>query len=254
MKHVQDFKVKTYRWLNDENYILTLQGESLETEILPGNFAEIRVPGIADVFLRRPISILDFNPTENTISFYIKAIGKGTRQLGELQIGETISIVYPLGNSYSVVEEGKALLVGGGSGIAPFIQLGRELKKRNIQTTFLIGGRTKNDVFLTDEFSEFGEVLVTTEDGSRGEKGFVTHHSVFSGDFDFNKIYTCGPDPMMKAIAKIAGEKNINCEASLENMMACGIGACLCCVTPTVNGNKVVCTEGPVFNTKELGW
>jgi len=159
-----------------------------------------------------------------------------------------------LGNSFSVVGEGKALIVGGGSGIAPFIQLGRELKRRSIQTTFLIGGRTKNDVFLTDEFSKFGEVLVTTEDGSRGEKGFVTHHSVFSGDFDFNKIYTCGPDPMMKAIAKIATEKNIDCKASLENMMACGIGACLCCVTPTINGNKVVCTEGPVFNTKELGW
>jgi len=114
MKHVQDFKVKSYRWLNDENYILTLEGENLEKEILPGNFAEIRVPGISDVFLRRPISILDFNPSENTISFYIKAVGKGTRQLGKLQIGETVNIVYPLGNSFSVVGEGKALIVGGG--------------------------------------------------------------------------------------------------------------------------------------------
>lgn len=254
MKRIQDFKVKNYRWLNDENYILTLAGESLESEILSGNFAEIQVPGIADVFLRRPISILDFDPTENTISFYIKAIGKGTRQLGSLLVGDTVNIVYPLGNSFSLIEKGKALIVGGGSGIAPFVQLGRELKKNNIQTTFLIGGRTKNDVFLTEEFSEFGKVLVTTEDGSRGEKGFVTHHSVFNGDFGFSKIYTCGPDPMMKAIAKIASEKNVDCEASLENMMACGIGACLCCVTPTVNGNKVVCTEGPVFNTKKLGW
>ena len=254
MKRVQDFKVKHYRRLNAENYILTLQGDSLETDMLPGQFAEIRVPGIADVFLRRPISILDFNPAENTISFYIKAIGKGTRQLGSLQEGETVNIVYPLGNSFSLIKKGKALIVGGGSGIAPFVQLGRELKKRNVETTFLLGGRTKGDVFLTDEFSEHGNVLVTTEDGSRGEKGFVTHHSVFQGDFDFDKIYTCGPDPMMKAIAKIAGEKKIDCEASLENMMACGIGACLCCVTPTVNGNKVVCTEGPVFNTKQLGW
>lgn len=254
MKHVQDFKVKTYRHLNLENYILTLQGERLETEMLPGQFAEIQVPGIADVFLRRPISILDYNPNENTISFYIKAIGKGTRQLGQLAEGDTVNIVYPLGNSFSVIEKGKALIVGGGSGIAPFIQLGRELKKRNVETTFLIGGRTKNDVFLTEEFSEFGKVLVTTEDGSRGEKGFVTHHSVFQGAFDFDRIYTCGPDLMMKAIAKMAGEKKIDCEASLENMMACGIGACLCCITPTVNGNKVVCTEGPVFNTKQLGW
>ncbi|MCF6341679.1 MAG: dihydroorotate dehydrogenase electron transfer subunit [Bacteroidales bacterium] len=254
MKHIQDFKVKGYRRLNPENYILTLQGESLETAIYPGNFAEIAVPGAPGIFLRRPISILDFNPVQNTIGFYIKAIGKGTRQLGRLAEGETVNLVYPLGNSFSAIENGKALIVGGGSGIAPFIQLGRALQHNNIQTTFLIGGRTKNDVFLTDEFRKSGEVLVTTEDGSLGEKGMVTDHSVFKGEFNFDKIYTCGPDPMMKAIASIATENNIDCEASLENMMACGIGACLCCVTPTVNGNKVVCTEGPVFNTKVLGW
>jgi len=103
MKRVQDFKVKTYRRLNPENYILTLQGESLETAIYPGNFAEIAVPGAADIFLRRPISILDFDPAENTISFYIKAIGKGTRQLGRLAEGETVNIVYPLGNSFAVI-------------------------------------------------------------------------------------------------------------------------------------------------------
>lgn len=254
MKRVQDFKVKNYRWLNDENYILVLQGDDLETDIKPGSFAELQVPGIPDVFLRRPISILDFSPQDNTLSFYIKAIGKGTRQLGKLLEGDAVSVVYPLGNSFSVIDEGKALIVGGGSGIAPFIQLGRTLKNRNISTTFLIGGRTKNDVFLTKEFSEFGEVLVTTEDGSRGEKGMVTHHSIFAGNFNYTKIYTCGPDPMMKAIAEIAAERNIDCEASLENMMACGIGACLCCVTPSTEGNKVVCTEGPVFNTKLLGW
>ncbi|MCF6342329.1 MAG: dihydroorotate dehydrogenase electron transfer subunit [Bacteroidales bacterium] len=254
MKRVQDFKVKNYRRLNAENYILTLQGENLETAIMPGNFAEIAVPGLPDVFLRRPISILDFDPEQNTISFYIKAIGKGTRQLGRLAEGDTVNIVYPLGNSFSVPEKGKVLIVGGGSGIAPFIQLGRELQKNNMETVFLIGGRTGKDVLLTEEFSRYGQVLVTTEDGSRGEKGLVTAHSVFGGAFDFDRIYTCGPDPMMKAVARIAGQRGIDCEASLENLMACGIGACLCCVTPTVNGNKVVCTEGPVFNTKELGW
>ena len=132
--------------------------------------------------------------------------------------------------------------------------LASKLKKENTSVTFLIGARSQGDVFLTEEFSKFGNVLVTTEDGSLGEKGLVTQHSVFSGSFPFEQIYTCGPDPMMKAIAKIANEKNISCEASIENMMACGIGACLCCVTPTVNGNQCVCTEGPVFNTKELLW
>ncbi len=254
MKHVQDFKVKRYQLLNADNYILTLSSDTIIEAVEPGNFAEIKVPDAPDVFLRRPISILDVNHKEKTISFYIKAIGEGTKKLAKLPIDSEVNIVYPLGNSFSISSQKNVLIVGGGSGIAPFIMLASKLKKENNNITFLIGARSGDDVFLTDEFSKYGDVLVTTEDGSRGEKGLVTQHSVFSGDFPFDHIYTCGPDPMMKAIAKIAAKKRISCEASLENMMACGIGACLCCVTPTVNGNQCVCTDGPVFNTKELQW
>ncbi len=254
MKRVQDFSVKHYQRLNADNYILTLSSDTDIENVNPGNFAEIKVPDTPDVFLRRPISILDVNHKENTISFYIKAIGKGTKKMGNLAIGSKLNLVYPLGNSFSVNKQKSILIVGGGSGIAPFIMLAEKLKKQNTIVTFLIGARSKGDVFLTDEFSKFGDVHVTTEDGSLGEKGLVTQHSVFSGSFPFDYIYTCGPDPMMKAVAKIAHQKNIVCEASLENMMACGIGACLCCVTPTSGGNKCVCTDGPVFNTKELQW
>ena len=254
MKRVQDFTVKHYKRLNADNYILTLSSDTDIENVKPGNFAEIKVPDTPDVFLRRPISILDVNHEENTISFYIKAIGKGTKKMGNLAIGSKLNLVYPLGNSFSVNKQKNILIVGGGSGIAPFIMLAERFKKQNTTVTFLIGARSKGDVFLTDEFSKFGEVLVTTEDGSLGEKGLVTQHSVFTGAFPFDYIYTCGPDPMMKAVAKIAHKKNIICEASLENMMACGIGVCLCCVTPTSDGNKCVCTDGPVFNTKELQW
>ncbi len=254
MKRIQDFKVKNYRWLNDDNYILTLSTNSNIEKIEPGNFAELKVPDSPDVFLRRPISVLDVDYHTKTLDFYIKAIGKGTRKLGSLDIDSDLNIVYPLGNSFKILNNKKVLIVGGGSGIAPFILLASELIKKGCEVTFLIGARTKNDVFLTDEFSKFGNVLVTTEDGSMGEKGLVTRHSVFKGNFDFDFIYTCGPDPMMKAVAQIADEKNVSCEASLENMMACGIGACLCCVTPTVRGNECVCTEGPVFNSKDLKW
>ncbi len=254
MKRVQDFTVKHYQRLNADNYILTLSSDTDIENVNPGNFAEIKVPDVPDVFLRRPISILDVNHEENTISFYIKAIGKGTKKMGNLAIGSKLNLVYPLGNSFSVNKQKSILIVGGGSGIAPFIMLAEKLKKQNTTVTFLIGARSKGDVFLTDEFSKFGNVHVTTEDGSLGEKGLVTQHSVFTGAFPFDYIYTCGPDPMMKAVAKIAHQKNIVCEASLENMMACGIGACLCCVTPTSGGNKCVCTDGPVFNTKELQW
>ncbi len=254
MKRVQDFTVKHYQRLNADNYILTLSSDTDIENVNPGNFAEIKVPDVPDVFLRRPISILDVNHEENTISFYIKAIGKGTKKMGNLAIGSKLNLVYPLGNSFSVNRQKSVLIVGGGSGIAPFIMLAEKLKKHNTTVTFFIGARSQRDVFLTDEFSKFGDVHVTTEDGSLGEKGLVTQHSVFTDNLSFDYIYTCGPDPMMKAVAKIAHQKNIICEASLENMMACGIGACLCCVTPTSGGNKCVCTDGPVFNTKELQW
>lgn len=254
MKRIQDFKFKDYTWLNYQNYILTLKTNDQIAEVKPGNFAELKIPNAPDVFLRRPLSVLDVDHEKNIISFYVKIIGKGTEKLGKLRNGDRVNVIYPLGNSFSVNGTKKALLVGGGSGIAPFILLGRELKQKGIAITFLIGARTKEDVLLTDQFKKLGEVLVTTEDGTMGQTGLVTHHSVFTDEFLFDKIYTCGPDPMMKAIAKIAEEKGVDCEASLENMMACGFGACLCCVVETNSGNKCVCTEGPVFNTKALAW
>lgn len=254
MKKIQEFRVKEYQWLNESSYIIVLESSESILKIKPGNFAELEVPNAADVFLRRPISVLDVDYEQNTLSFYIKVIGKGTKKLGELNIGQQLSIIYPLGNSFNATKSKNALIVGGGSGIAPFILLGRELKKNNVNVTFLFGARTSKEIVLTDEFSKYGKVITTTEDGTKGEKGLVTHHSIFNDDFKFDMIYTCGPDPMMKAIAKIAEEKKVDCEASLENMMACGFGACLCCVTETTSGNLCVCTEGPVFNTKVLKW
>jgi dihydroorotate dehydrogenase electron transfer subunit len=164
--------------------------------------------------------------------------------------------MYPLGNSFTMpVPEKKVLIVGGGSGIAPFVMLGRNLKKNGNKVTFLIGGKSKKDVLISALFSEFGEVFTTTEDGSAGERGFVTDHSLIkTGSPPFDKIYSCGPEAMMKAVGKIAKQNNIDCEVSLENMMACGFGACLCCVTETIDGNKRVCKEGPVFNINYLKW
>ena len=154
-----------------------------------------------------------------------------------------------------MIKEKDVLLIGGGSGIAPLKLMGENFKENGASPAFLIGGKTKNDIFLVDELGEYGEVFITTEDGSLGEEGFVTHHGIFnSHNFKYKKIYTCGPEPMMKAIAKFAFENNVDCEVSLENTMACGIGACLCCVVDTKEGNKCVCTEGPVFNIKDLKW
>ncbi len=255
MKRVEDFTVLKVRWLNYSSFIIELQAPDGLPDIRAGHFAELQVSNSPIVFLRRPFSFLDADAQSGKVSFFIKVIGEGTRLLGSSRVGDKISIIYPLGNSFRVPQSGPVLIVGGGSGIAPFILLGRALHEKGIPVTFLFGGRTAEDIVLREEFGRYGPVLMTTEDGSAGEKGLVTQHSVFSGDpFPFTHLAVCGPDPMMKAVAAIARQKNVSCEVSLENTMACGFGACLCCITETVNGNKCVCTEGPVFNINDLKW
>ncbi len=255
-KVVAEHQITEVHYLSEGNYILRFKSPVEIPSILPGNFAEIQIANATDVFLRRPFSILDVDYENRIISFYVKVIGKGTSKLVENQLGDKVNLMYPLGDSYSIASQNKnVLIVGGGSGIAPFILLGKELKQRHIQTTFLVGGKSKKDILLTDEFAKYGDVLITTEDGSLGETGLVTSHSVFrQKPFGFDTIYTCGPDAMMKAIAKLAMNLKVECEASLENMMGCGFGVCLCCVTATQEGNKRVCWEGPVFNVNYLKW
>lgn len=255
MKRIEDLKVRELKWLNSNSYVLELEGSKATKDIRPGNFAELKVDNHPDVFLRRPFSYLDFDTDKGIISFFIKAIGKGTHKLGTLKEGDILNVIHPLGNSFSIPENKKVLITGGGSGIAPFIMLGRELKKKGNEVVILTGGRTKEDILFTEEFKEFGQVYCTTEDGSLGEPGLLTQHSIFKQDkLDFDMIYTCGPDGMMKAVAGIARKHGIECEASLENLMACGFGACLCCIQETDKGNLCVCTEGPVFNIKTLKW
>lgn len=255
-KIVEDHQIVDIQYPVEGNYIIIFKSPVEIPPIFPGNFAEIHIHNNPEVFLRRPFSILDVDYKKREISFYVKIIGKGTQQLGEYAIGDKVNLIYPLGNSFTIPDSAKNVLIaGGGSGIAPFILLGKELRKKHINTTFLLGGRSKKDILLTDEFIKYGEVSATTEDGSFGEKGLVTHHSIFtSSEFNYDKVYTCGPNPMMKAVGKIAQEKEVDCEVSLENMMACGFGICLCCVTATHEGNKRVCKEGPVFNVNYLKW
>jgi dihydroorotate dehydrogenase electron transfer subunit len=149
----------------------------------------------------------------------------------------------------------KVLLVGGGSGVAPMLFLAKESGLARSNVSLLLGARTNHDHINVDNYGQYGELFFTTEDGSLGEKGFVTQHFIFQNNIkNFDKIYACGPDAMMKAIAKEAKKANVFCEVSLENLMACGFGVCLCCIEPTIKGNLCVCTEGPVFNIKDLKW
>lgn len=228
-------------------------------ECQPGQFAQLRVDA-PSVFLRRPISIHDVEGDE--ISFLVQVVGEGTKWLGSLKRGDVLNAVLPLGRGFILPNEkcqtSNVLLIGGGVGVAPLFFLGKRLRAKGIQPTFLLGARTKELLFRLDAFQEVGEVLVTTEDGSMGERGFVTQHSKLSPLTShlspLTSIYSCGPSPMMKAVARLARERGIPYEVSLENRMACGVGACLCCVEETTTGNRCVCTDGPVFNINELKW
>ena len=225
-KYITDFTIVEKKTYNDTYFSMKLRHPETLPSIAAGQFVEVEVPGNKHVMLRRPISIHDVDTVANTLTLLV-------------QVGHGFSI-----------EGGKVLLVGGGAGIAPLLHLSKCFKAKGIQPTILLGGRTKTLIPIQKEFEPYGNVFFATEDGSLGEKGFVTQHTMFSTNYDH--IYTCGPTPMMKAVARFAMQNNIECEVSLENMMACGIGACLCCVVDSDEGHKCVCKEGPVFNAKRL--
>ncbi len=250
-----DLIVKENKQLNNQYFLLILGSPDELPEMYPGQFVEVRVDNSPETFLRRPISINFVDYKRNELWLLIQIIGEGTRKLSTCKQGDLLNLLLPLGNSYTIPtnEDSKLLLVGGGVGIAPLLYLGSKLKEKGIICDFLLGGRSKYNLLQLEEFSNFGNVFTTTEDGTYGEKGFVTNHSILTNK-KYDLIYSCGPTPMMKAVAAYAKSKNTECEVSLENTMACGFGACLCCVTDSVDGHVCVCTEGPVFNTSKLKW
>jgi dihydroorotate dehydrogenase electron transfer subunit len=254
IKRVSDLKVIGNKRLNNDFFILELEGDNEISDFRPGQFAQVRVDGSPETFLRRPISIHDVDLDKKTFKLLIQVAGNGTRTLSKLEKGDILNLVYPLGNFFSLPNENEhVLLVGGGCGIAPLLFLGKYLKSNGYTPDILLGFRNSERIIEFEDYLKVGNVFIATEDGSMGEKGFVTGHSLFS-KHSYDRIYCCGPDPMMKAISAFCKKENIICEVSLENLMACGIGACLCCVVDTVRGNLCTCIDGPVFNAKDLKW
>ena len=252
-KQIADFKL-----VEKQDYgrsvLLRLRSNRPLPSIAPGQFVQVRVNGSPSTYLRRPISIHDMDIQQNEITLLVQQVGEGTRHLAQAEMGDLINMVLPLGNGFTLPVKGeKVALVGGGIGIAPLYYFAKVLNEKGIRPTLLLGGKSQSDLIRLKDYQQLGESFVTTEDGSLGEKGFVTMHSVWQKQ-GFDKIYVCGPKPMMKAVAKLAAENDIWCEVSLENLMACGLGACLCCVEDTVDGHVCVCKEGPVFNTRRLKW
>ncbi|MBP5541628.1 MAG: dihydroorotate dehydrogenase electron transfer subunit [Bacteroidales bacterium] len=249
MKHITDFTIVDRRQLGEHYFALTLRHPDTLPPVEAGQFVEVEVRHCREVLLRRPISVHDVDPVANTLTLLVQVVGQGTRQLATLGVGERLNLIYPLGHGFSL-QGRKPLLVGGGAGIAPLLYLAKCYHARGVRPTILLGGRTKELIPVRDEFAPYGTVHYATEDGSLGERGLVTQHTAFGQEYDH--IATCGPTPMMKAVGRAAMERGISCEVSLENMMACGIGACLCCVCDTDEGHKCVCKEGPVFDIRRL--
>lgn len=254
-KFILDLTVNSVEALSDKHVLIKLTDDKPLPEMLPGQFVEVRVDNSPSTFLRRPISINNVDYDRNELWLLVAAVGDGTRQLQKLQKGDHLNCMLPLGNSFTMPTDStqKVLLVGGGVGVAPLLYFGKRIKAMGGEPTFLLGARSTKDVLERELFEQVGRVFITTEDGSEGEKGFVTNHSVLAQEH-FDRISTCGPKPMMMAVARYAFKNDIECEVSLENKMACGVGACLCCVEKTVEGNKCVCKEGPVMNIKKLTW
>ncbi len=255
-KRVNSFIILENKPLNSTNYCIKLQTDFPLPEIVPGQFTNVEIPANKEIFLRRPFSIFDADNENNTITILVKILGRGSKTLTEISPGTRISMVYPLGKGFTLpARDEKILAVGGGSGLAPVLYLIKYAETMPENSLVVLGARTHIDHFSgIDSYQEYARIDYATDDGSFGHKGFVTQHPAFEQISEFDRIYACGPLPMMKAVAKIARDNNIDCEVSLENLMACGFGVCLCCIEPTVKGNQCVCTEGPVFKINDLKW
>lgn len=245
--------VSKVRHFNDRLFEVHLHSDEPLPPFKPGQFAQIQIEGSKEVFLRRPISIYKYIGID-TVAFLIQDAGRGTHKLSEAKEGDVWQTLMPLGNSFQMPRGEKPLLVGGGVGVAPLLALGAKIyRETETKPAFLLGARSAEFFPDLEDFRAVGDVYITTEDESLGEKGFVTQHPILE-EVAFTDIYTCGPTPMMKSVARFAKNKDIPCVASLENVMGCGMGVCLCCVEPTVKGHKTVCNDGSVFDVTELMW
>ena len=255
-KYVLDLRVTSVEQLSERYLLLVATNPAGPLpEMCSGQFAQLRIDDSKETFLRRPISIHRVDLERNEVAFLIQKVGKGTASLWQKRPGSTLNAILPLGKGFTMPKspEQRVLLVGGGVGIAPLLFMGEEMQRMGAHPTFLLGARSKSDLLLLDKYRACGTVYVTTEDGSEGEKGFVTQHSILQRE-RFDNIAVCGPKPMMMAMASYAKKTGTVCEVSLENVMACGLGACLCCVEETKDGNVCVCKEGPVFDVEKLKW
>lgn len=237
------------RPVSQDHYLLELEGCSMPS--LPGQFLNIRVSDRMDPLLRRPFSIFDHDG--DILSCVIRTVGRGTEILARREPGE-IDILGPLGAGFTLVSGRRVLIAGGGVGNAPLLYLAKRLAASGCDITFIYGARSREYIYLPDRFRDTASsFIVVTDDGSEGERGLVT--DIATGLFRaerYDMVYTCGPGPMMKALAALAGDTPI--EVSVENYFGCGIGLCSGCTIETTAGPKRACIDGPVFDGAAINW
>ncbi len=234
-----------------ENVALT---QSVFKMVLKGDVSAITAPGqfvnikLEWLYLRRPISVCDLDG--DTLTIVYKAVGKGTEQMSRMGKGEKLDVLTGLGNGYDLSESGdKPVLLGGGVGVPPMYLLAKKLLAQGKQVSVILGFNTKEEIFYEEAFRALGaDVTVTTADGSYGVKGFVTDALK---DMDYTYFYTCGPEPMLKAVYKASATSG---QMSFEKRMGCGFGACMGCSCKTITGYKRICKEGPVMKKEEILW
>ena len=239
-------------------YDLTIQTKEIAAAAKAGQFVSV-YSNDASKLLPRPISLCGIDRKAGTLRLVYRVTGEhtGTEEFSRLQAGDTMKIMGPLGNGFTVEKGKKAFLIGGGIGVPPMLQLAKEMKDAGENFQIVMGYRDAG-TFLLNEFKEQGESFVATEDGSVGTKGNVLD-AIRENHLDADVIYACGPTPMLRALKAYAEEQNMTCYVSMEERMACGIGACLACVCNSTDKdahsnvkNKRICKEGPVFNAKEV--
>jgi len=230
--------------LTESVFKMILKGD-VSAVTAPGQFLNIKLDGL---FLRRPISVCDLG--EDTLTIIYKAVGKGTEQMSRMIPGETLDVLTGLGNGYDLSLAGESpVLIGGGVGVPPMYLLAKKLIAEGKKVSVILGFNTKAEIFYENEFKALGaDVTVTTVDGNYGIKGFVTDALK---DMDYTYFYTCGPEPMLKAVYKASRTSG---QMSFEKRMGCGFGACMGCSCKTITGYKRICKEGPVMKKEEILW
>lgn len=237
------YKVESNEKIAKSVYKMVLSGDT-SAITRPGQFINIKVP---DKYLRRPISVCDFDA--ETVTVIYKVVGEGTKIMSEMEKGISLDVLTGLGNGFDAGKSGdRPLLIGGGVGVPPLYNLAKKLKDEGKTVTVILGFNTSDEVFLKEEFEKIATVYLTTADGSEGQKGFVT--DAMDG-IDYDYIYTCGPQAMLRAVydkSKTGGQ------FSFEERMGCGFGACMGCSCKTKYGAKRICKDGPVLEKEEIIW